>query len=308
MRGYRPLIGLSVLIATHKRPAGLRRVLAALRPQVAGHPERSIVVVNDGTHDDAYAAVAAEFADVITYVMLPQPAGVAAARNAAVGMCKTAYAVFTDDDCEPPPWWLDWLDARLLSHPEIDVVVGVTRPLWDRKSFRELVGEMFLPGPSKAHERDFFVTANVAIRTSHLKDAGGFGFANFAGTGEDTELSIRLQRANARFVLDRGWWVRHAVGEPILALARRYRRYGEGNARIGGLAAALVYVPPGLRRERIGDMATAVWPVLRWARGRTREFPGGALRRFAAAVAVTTVTLAHYRGLAGPTGSPGESA
>lgn len=306
MRGYRPLVGLSVLIATHKRPDGLRRLLTALRPQVAGRPERSIIVVNDGTHDAAYAKVAEEFGDVVDYRTLPSPEGVVAARNAGLGICKAAYAVFTDDDCEPPPWWLDWLDARLRTNPEIDVVVGTTRPLWQERNFREQIGELFLPGPSKVHSRDIFVTANVAIRTDLLIEAGGFGFADFAGTGEDTELSIRLHRAGARFVLDRSWWTRHAVGEPMLALARRYRRYGEGNARIGGLAAALVYIPPGLEPKRIGRLSS-VGPVLRWARGRTRDFAGGALRRFAAAVAVTVVTMAHYRGLARPRVAPEET-
>jgi GT2 family glycosyltransferase len=299
MQGYRPMVGMSVLIATHKRPEGLRRLLTALRPQVTGRAERSIIVVNDGTHDDAYAEVAQEFADVIDYRTLPTPMGVVVARNAGLGVCKAAYAVFTDDDCEPPPWWLDWLDARLRANPEIDVVIGVTRPLWQRKDFRELVGEMFLPGPSKAHERDMFVTANVAIRRELLVATGGFGFADFAGTGEDTELSIRLHRAGARFTLDPGWWTRHAVGESILSLARRYRRYGEGNARIGGLAAALVYIPPGLAPTSLGRLSS-IWPVLRWARTRTATFAGGPLTRFAAALAVTVVTLDHYRGLARP--------
>jgi glycosyltransferase involved in cell wall biosynthesis len=298
-RRFRPLVGLAILIATHRRPQGLRRLLTALRPQVEGHPERSIVVVNDGSHDDAYSTVVEQFRDIITYHALARPEGIVVARNKTVGLCRAAYAVFTDDDCEPPPWWLDWLAARLRSHPEIDVIAGTTQPLWHRKDFRERLGELFLPRPSQVGKWVVLVTANAAIRVDLLRAVGCFGFPSFAGAGEDTELCIRLHRAGARFLFDRNWWVRHAVSASIVATAKRYRRYGEANASIGAFASVVMYTPPEVERSQFGKISSFL-PLFRANLRGVRAFEGGALARTGAAAALSAVHWAYLRGLARP--------
>ena len=291
-QSYRPFLGLSVLIATHRRPEGLRRLLAALRPQVEGRPERSIIVVNDGSHDATYARVVEEFAGIIDYTALPKADGLGAVRNAALARCRGAYAVFTDDDCEPPPWWLDWLTARLSVHPEIDVVVGTTLALWDTKSFRErLEGEWFLPRPSLLGRWYVFVTANVAIRADLLRELRGFAPALYVG--EDTDLCIRLHRAGARFLVDDKWWVRHEVGKPVRALARRYRAYGEAQARIGATSA--IQVPEGLGPGLSGQIA-AVVDLWRGYIERPADFRSR-LERWRAAAAAAFVMRAYLRGL-----------
>jgi glycosyltransferase involved in cell wall biosynthesis len=296
MRRYRPLLGLSVLIATHRRPAGLRRLLTALRPQVAGRPERSIVVVNDGSHDDSYAKIADEFADMIEYLPLPKSEGLGAVRNAAISRCAGSYAVFTDDDCEPPPWWLDWLSARLQVHPEIDVVIGTTVPLWTTKDFREVLqGEWFLPRPSPVGRWEAFVTANVAIRAELLRAIGGF--VPSLNIGEDTELCIRLYRAGARVVSDKDWWVRHQVGLPVLALARRYHAYGEARAAVA--AAAAVPVPRGIDGSFARRAATfmRIWRSY-WQRPAPQSFRRGPVTRARASLAAAVIDYAFLRGLA----------
>ncbi len=294
-RRFRPYLGLSVLIATHRRPEGLRRLLTALRPQIEGRPEREVVVVNDRSHDAAYAGVAREFADIMTYRPLPAPGGIVAARNAAVALCRSAYAVFIDDDCEPPPFWLDWLAARLHSHPEIDVVAGTTRPLWQRKDFRERLGELFVPRPATAGRWRVLVTANAAIRAELLRTVGGFGFPGFAGAGEDTEISIRLHRAGARFLVDEDWWVRHAVDGRLIATARRYRRYGEANAAIARIAAVEMHPGPEEARRlgRLRGLFTHLRANLRTMNGTA----GGMVERVAAAAAVSFVHWSYLRGL-----------
>ena len=289
---YRPLLGLSVLVATHGRPQGLRRLLAALRPQIQDHPERNVVVVNDGSHDAAYAEVAAEFADVIDYTPLPKASALGEVRNAAVIRSRGAYVVFTDDDCEPPPWWLDWLAARLSVHPEIDVVIGTTMPLWNKRSFRErLEGEWFLPQPTYFGRWHVFITANVAIRADVLREVGGFLPA--LQVGEDTELCIRLHRAGARFLIDEQWWVKHEVGKPISALARRYRAYGEARSRIGSISS--VEVTTRLSSGLAGHVAT-IAGLWRDYNKDVASFPGP-LERWAAAGAAAIVMYAYYRGI-----------
>src|SRR5262245_65994423 len=92
---------LSVIVPTYRRPAALERLLEALRPQLAGRVDREAVVVNDGTHDDAYAAIAERFADVARYLALPVNRGPSAARNEAARSARGSWLVFIDDDCVP---------------------------------------------------------------------------------------------------------------------------------------------------------------------------------------------------------------
>ena len=68
-------VSLCVVIPTYRRAARLDRLLTALEPQITGKPDRRVVVVNDGSHDDAYAKVAERFQAIIDYVALPQNRG-----------------------------------------------------------------------------------------------------------------------------------------------------------------------------------------------------------------------------------------
>jgi glycosyltransferase involved in cell wall biosynthesis len=138
---------LSVLICTYRRPEGLARLLDAVVPQLSA--SREIVVVNDGSHDNAYGQVTTRHAANIRYRALKTNGGIAAARNAAAALAEGAYLVFTDDDCEPPAFWLDWLEARLSEHPELDLVhvrergsLQHQRPVLDRRA-----GDRALVGP-----------------------------------------------------------------------------------------------------------------------------------------------------------------
>jgi hypothetical protein len=59
MRQFRPLVGLSVLIATHRRPAGLRRLLTALRPQLPCKQNgRHLSVMPEGQNSCCWAGIA----------------------------------------------------------------------------------------------------------------------------------------------------------------------------------------------------------------------------------------------------------
>lgn len=56
-----------IVVPTHKRPGDLETFLEHMVPQIRGRSNVRLVVVNDGTHDDAYQRVVERFADAIDY-------------------------------------------------------------------------------------------------------------------------------------------------------------------------------------------------------------------------------------------------
>ncbi len=224
-------VSLSVVIPTYRRASSLHRLLTALEPQVTGKPGYRVVVVNDGSHDDAYAKVVDRFRSMIDYVALPQNRGRAVARNAGVRKATGRYIVFTDDDCVPPPHWLEWLIAVLQEHPYAAVVGGPTRPLPSespgRKRLKDLIGVYPRPVYSDGLLR-CVPTSNVAVRRDWFDRVGGFD-ERFNG-GEDTHLTYRLKRARAPFHIDQSWFTYHDQTPGLWGYCERWFRYGRNDA------------------------------------------------------------------------------
>ncbi len=288
---------LSVLICTYRRPAGLARLLDAIAPQLT--PSREIVVVNDGSHDDTYALVTARHAANIRYRALKTNGGIAAARNAAAALAEGDYLVFTDDDCEPPAFWLDWLDARLSEHPELDLVAGTTRPLLPEKPgfFAQVraVHEL-IPTTALADGTIIFPTAIVAIKRVVFEEMGGFGFPDFVGAGEDTELASRLSLKGVRSLYDPLWYTHHEVSEGLIGLCRRYRRYGFANGRLIALTTSPV------AHDYMQATCRSSWRTIwRWEiKGRlaaARAHHGNSMKARLSATLACVVKMAYWRGV-----------
>ncbi len=249
---------LSICICTYKRPQGLARLLKAVTPQVS--TGREIVVVNDGSHDPAYEQALMPFRDTIRYLVNPSNLGVAESRNVVARAASGEYVVYIDDDCVPPSWWIDWIDAKLEAFPSLDIVAGPTRPLHP-ESGSTFMSRMqahfgFIPQIHEWGTTVVFPTANLAVRRKFLLDNGGFGFPGpFFGAAEDTEFANRAALAGGRLVSDHHWPVWHDVGESYRSLARRYGRYGFSNGALTVLATS----PPG--HDKIRHMT---YSGLRW--------------------------------------------
>ena len=249
-------VSLSVVIPTYRRATRLHRLLTALEAQITGKPDRQVVVVNDGSHDDAYAKVVERFQTMIDYVALPQNRGRAAARNAGVRKATGRYLVFTDDDCVPPPHWLDWLVAVLEEYPYAAVVGGPTRLLQsETPSLLEQYATTWGFGPKPLFEKGQLYcvpTANVAIRRDWFDKVGGFD-ERFNG-GEDTNLTLRLIRAGAHFHLDWSWFTHHGQDWSLRDFCERWFRYGRGRGQQWELLGEFIgiFSPP-----------SSVWSILR---------------------------------------------
>lgn len=279
------MVKLSVLVCTHNRPQGLLELLRTLVPQVTARGDRELIVVNDGTHDERYEAALAEFGSAVRYESLPVPSGISTARNRTAAFATGEYLVFTDDDCVVPPHWLDWVEARFLTHPELDVVAGVTRPRdLDKANFvgRTQAAFNLLPQPhTHSSGIQSFVTACLAIRAETFRLLGGFrSLEIFAAAGEDTDLSFRLARSNARIRVDKDWWVEHVLARSVLGEYRRFYRYGYSNGTMAMSPESPVEFSYHLRRVHLGFVRAAIGHF-HFNKRLTGNLPFGRLETFA---------------------------
>jgi glycosyltransferase involved in cell wall biosynthesis len=227
-------VKLSICVVTYRNPHGLARLIKALEPSLC-ETDSELIVVNDGSDSDEYRSLITAHDRSIAYVPLPRNLGIPGARNAAAEAARGEWIVYIDDDCLPPEEWLSWLQARLRASPDVDVVGGTTTPLEPRRptllsTAQRLFG--YYPQPRLFDGSLLFVTANLAIRRDCLMQVGGFAASEeFAGAGEDTELSVRLQHSGYRVAIDFGWVTAHDVGDGLRRNLRRFWRYGLGNGQ-----------------------------------------------------------------------------
>lgn len=184
---------LSVVMATCRRPALLRRCLDALLAQTLEPSRYEIIVVDDGRSDETEKLVGELAArtcgtPALRCLRTVSTRGPAAARNLGWRASEAAIIAFTDDDTVPDR---DWLRAGLAAiGAGSDAVTGrVVVPLPERPTDH---GRM-TGGLASAE----FVTANVFVRRDALLKVGGFDERFTRPWREDSDLQFSLIEAGA---------------------------------------------------------------------------------------------------------------
>ncbi|EIZ79790.1 hypothetical protein WSK_1615 [Novosphingobium sp. Rr 2-17] len=175
----------SILIPSYVRPDDLRHTLATTFNQT--YPDYEVLIVDDGTPDDAIEKVAAEY-KLARYIRTPHNIGLIAARNFGAERCTGEFILNLDDDS-----WLEGTDdlAAIVEymrlHPKCGVIsLNIGLPgqgyLWEQSA------------PS-APQRTYKGCGNV-YRREVLEQVGGY-LSEFYRQGEEIERSLRI--------IDRGY-------------------------------------------------------------------------------------------------------
>ena len=223
------MIEASVVIATYNRNELLARLLATLAEQTAGRDRFEVVIVDDGSREDA-APVAAPFADSLQISVIRQKnSGVAVARQRGVLKARGRIVIFLDDDMRVPNGFVAEHVAAHAGHDD-RVVMGELLP--DERLARMPLFERFhayqLEKAARRHSaagtfagHDVY-TGNLSLPRDLFLRAGGFDPAFFI---EDTELGVRLEQCGAKFVFSRAAAAIHASDHTSLEswLDRCYR-------------------------------------------------------------------------------------
>jgi GT2 family glycosyltransferase len=180
MSGQPTVPAATVVVPTRDRHASLRRALTALAAQETARTWELVIVDDGSTPPIAEQHLPAGLPAV--RVLPTGGVGPARARNAGLAAATGDVVLFTDDDTEPAPTWIDAALAFLDAAPEHVGVEGpVASPPYD-----PLFG-MSLRATSPGQ----YWTCNVGFRRSVLQRLGGFyeGFP-FAHC-EDLDLAYR---------------------------------------------------------------------------------------------------------------------
>lgn len=187
----------SVVIPTYKRGHKLKDSLISIVNQNYSKNEYEIIVVEDGSHE------ALEVAKELKVIYLWQEnKGPAAARNAGVQKAKGQIIAFTDDDCVPPPNWLQFLEDGYKRHPDVVGVGGYlesSNELLKTNIFAQYesyVSHRAYGGGQKEIKGGFEVPAGGTNNMSFLKkvvnEVGGFDTNFPTAAGEDADIKKRI--------------------------------------------------------------------------------------------------------------------
>jgi GT2 family glycosyltransferase len=216
-----PLPAISVCVPSHDRPLRLRWLLNALEEQTLDRARWEVIVAHDSAGPETEALLSDHplaAGGVLRHLTFAPGPGPAHKRNAAWRAARAPLVLFTDDDCRPPPDWLQQaLDAAERNPGAI--VQGATTVDPDEEVVR-------LHSP---HARFQVVdppviwaqTCNIVYPRDVLEACAGFDESLPVAAGEDTDLALRARDAGTPYVGAPEVLTYHAVEPASLAVRAR---------------------------------------------------------------------------------------
>jgi glycosyltransferase involved in cell wall biosynthesis len=264
----------TVAICTWNRAEALAVTLDHLtRLRIPAGVDWELLVVNNNCTDDT-DAVCQRFAGRLPLRLLHETRpGKSFALNLAIERAGGSHILWTDDDIDVDPEWLNAILAAF-EREHADWVFGVTEVKWpsapppwyDSRYFLGHFGGLNYGDQSfvvATADRKFFGANCAGTRAAH-QALGGFRtdlglFGGKRGVGEDIDLFDRAFRANMKIVYTPDARVFHRVR--TVQLPKRYHRRNQ-------------WVASGMYYEQLPDY----FPDARWMLGLPRFFYGNFVR------------------------------
>jgi GT2 family glycosyltransferase len=212
-------VELSVIVPSHFRPLRLRWLLNALEAQTLDRSQWEVIVGHDSGEETA--TLLAEHplaADGVLRAAEGEtgkgPPG--ANRNLALRLAQAPTIVFTDDDCFPPPDWLE----RVLESVRRNPGAAIQGPVLSDPAEQVMLRARY---PMTQHFTDvprvWAECANIVYPRAAVEAVGGQRDGYISG--EDTDLCLRVRALGVPYIGDQSIWTYHAVEEGSLARALR---------------------------------------------------------------------------------------
>jgi GT2 family glycosyltransferase len=220
----RPAI--SVVIPVRDGAASLGLGLESLAAQTLAAERYEVVVVDNGSRDDAAAAVADRAGAVVVRVAW---ANRGLARNRGVEAASAELIAFTDGDCRAEP---EWLEALLDCLGEVPLAAGPvlleTSPAPGRCERLELLWRF--AQEENVRDHGWAASANLGVRREAFESIGGFD-GGYRQIGEDVDLCLRAGAAGHRLAFCPGAVIHHQAERTVGPILRRAFRHGFSSAQ-----------------------------------------------------------------------------
>lgn len=201
----------SVVVATQNRADRLAKLLDALERQTMSRGEFEVVVVDTGSTDDTQRVLSAPRGELNLIRERMKRAGAAAGRERGWRRASGTTIVFTDDDCEPTPRWLETI-VEAAGKNGSAFVQGRTLP---NPAEADRIGPFSRTIRIEAIDVNYN-TCNIAYPRDLLVRIDGFDtetFGRATAGGEDSDLAWRAILAGARGVFCHAALTYHAVND-----------------------------------------------------------------------------------------------
>jgi GT2 family glycosyltransferase len=212
---------ISVVVPVRDGAGGLRLLLESLAAQTLARDRFEVVVVDNGSRDDAPAAVAGATGAVL---VRESWANRGLARNRGVAVAAADLIAFTDGDCLADAGWLAALLACLQHAPlaagPVVLETGTPPNACERL---ELVWRFDQAGNVRAS--GWAASANLGISRRAFLEIGGFDPA-YRHIGEDVDLCLRAGAAGHRLAYCPDAVITHAAESALRPILRRAFRHG----------------------------------------------------------------------------------
>jgi GT2 family glycosyltransferase len=216
---------ISIIIATHERPASLARLVRSLAPQLT-RGRHELFVAENGTP----ASAQIEVVGIELTHLHDARRGKCRIQNRAIVLAAGEIIVFLDDDVVATPDYVAAVERFFDDYSQFAAMKGRILPAEDPLT---IAGPMapYLDLPIVDHgekviEVHGVMGANMAYRASALRMVGPFDERlgpGAAGHEEETELSQRMRRAGFRIGYAPRALVLHEV-DPTRAVRARFIR------------------------------------------------------------------------------------
>lgn len=275
----------SVVLPVRNAARTLGGQLAALDAQDYTGPWE-LVVVDDGSTDRSMAVLHAMRPQRPALRRIPSAGrGAGAARNAGMRAARGDLLLFCDADDVAGPGWISAMVAALEHAP---LAGGALDCHALSGAFTD---EQPVSLPEQGETLSFARSANCGVRRETLRAVGGW--AEFLSTGEDVELSWRVQLAGHELAYAPDAVMNYRLRPTLAGVARQKWAYG-----LTGALLYRMYRHAGYRRRpwpevlrswawmlrHLPDLARPGRPRRRWIRyaARLAGFAAGSLRHRAA--------------------------
>ncbi len=210
----------SVVIPMYNAEKSIGKTIKSLLGQNYPKSKYDIIVVDDGSTDGSVEVVKKCKG---VKLILQKHAGPAVARNRGVRHSEGGILLFTDADCIASKNWIRNM-TEPFKNEKVVAVAGTYKTANSKNVISRFIGYEIKArhdAMTKQHSIDFVGTFSAAYRRKVFLEFGGFDENFQRASGEDTDLSFQISKANGLIVFKPDAYVYHHHPETLMTMLRK---------------------------------------------------------------------------------------